>query len=333
MNAMSTTNTMNDTSTILIVGCGRLGSRTAMLLAESLAKENNDQIKEDKNEYNNLILCDYDTVMQDNLHEQPIYTANDIGTLKVEALAKKLKEKNQTIKIKTIPKQFSEDILRENKIDRTYKISIIIDGTDNLETRAQLNRAALQHHIPLIIAAATESRAMIFPVSTNDEDSCWECIAAGKQSDADCSSGIDNSLADTITKTQTELCLQILRHEQVLSKLLIIEKNPDNNNYTTTKKIVVRKNPTCICITKKYSQEQFTFKPCLTGRRLIARTTSTAPIDFERIKKHYLIQKEYSSAILVDLKIGTALVHKYGAIEFNSIPEDIARKFAEDIMK
>ncbi len=278
-----------------------------------------------------LVVCDYDTVLENNLDEQPIYTKEDIGLQKVEALAEKLKQINPNTNITIIPTQFSENILKEHKID------IIIDGTDNLETRTQLNRVALQNHIPLIIAAATESHGMIFPTLSLEDTPCWECIAAGKQSFADCSSGIDNALADMIAKTQAELCLQILRKELVVPKLYIVDKTPDNkdNNkiYAVSKKIVVRKISMCVCSTKKYTQEEFSFKPCLTGRRLIARTTNTKKIDFENIKKNYIIKKEYSSAILVDLKIGTALVHKYGAIEFENISEDVARKFIEDVMK
>jgi hypothetical protein len=37
--------------------------------------------------------------------------------------------------------------------------------------------------------------------------------------------------------------------------------------------------------------------------------------------------------LLVDLKVGTALVHKYGAIEFTNAPESIARKFSEDVLE
>lgn len=308
---------MQNKHTILIVGCGRLGSRTAKIIAEQ-----NIQNTE-------LILCDYDIVMQDNLHEQPIYTKENIGELKVDALSKKLKQINPNIHIITINQQFSEEILHNQN---NQKISIILDGTDNLETRTQLNRIALQHNIPLIIAAATESHGMLFPTITADDTPCWECIAAGKQSFADCSSGIDNTLADTIAKTQVELCTQILQNELVTPKLYIVDKTPDSNTYAISKKIVVRKNNACVCTTKKFVQEQFTFKPCLTGRRLIARTTNIAQINFEYIKKNYIVQKEYTSAILIDLKIGTALVHKYGAIEFDSVPEDVARKFSKDVI-
>ena len=84
-------------STICIIGLGAVGTWVACNLAQSGVK--------------NFVLFDPDTVDISNLHRQYGYTEHDVGFLKVDVLAERLKSYDDSIKIKKISKFLDKDTL------------------------------------------------------------------------------------------------------------------------------------------------------------------------------------------------------------------------------
>src|SRR5476651_1713166 len=120
---------------VLIVGMGGLGCPAALYLAAS--------------GIGTLGLADDDTVSISNLHRQVLYTPGDAGLPKVAVAVSKLQAQNPDIHIIAHRVKIAND----NVLQLFEQYDIIVDGTDNFETRYLLNDAAVISGKPLVYGA------------------------------------------------------------------------------------------------------------------------------------------------------------------------------------
>ncbi len=137
---------------VLIVGLGGLGCPCAQYLAASGV--------------GNLDLLDFDTISGTNLHRQILYSPEEIGLPKAEIAAKKLKIQNPEILIRHIIQKISQD----NVLELLSHYDIVVDGTDNFETKYLLNDAAVLKKIPLVYGAIFqfEGQLSVFNVALGE---------------------------------------------------------------------------------------------------------------------------------------------------------------------
>ena len=109
-------------STVLIIGMGGLGSPTALYLAASGV--------------GHLVIADFDQVELSNLQRQIIHQTQDIGDDKVNSAKNKLIEINPNIEV-TIA---NELIHTDNLSELIKNVDIVLDGTDNFESRFEINK-------------------------------------------------------------------------------------------------------------------------------------------------------------------------------------------------
>lgn len=122
---------------VLMVGMGGLGCPvTQYLVAAGIGT---------------LGLMDEDRVALSNLPRQILYTSTDIGRLKVECAQEKLALLNPHVLITPHPFRFGQDAARDRTLLKSY--DLIMDGTDNFETRYQLADLCAEAHRPLITGA------------------------------------------------------------------------------------------------------------------------------------------------------------------------------------
>ncbi len=120
---------------VLIVGAGGLGCPAAQYLAAT--------------GIGTIGLADYDTVSIRNLHRQILYTHDDIGLKKVVVAAKRLQQQNPPLQI--IP--YDIKISSENIMDIIAPYDIIVDCTDNFDTKYLINDACVLSRKPLVFGA------------------------------------------------------------------------------------------------------------------------------------------------------------------------------------
>jgi molybdopterin/thiamine biosynthesis adenylyltransferase len=145
---------------VLVAGLGGLGSPAAIYLAAA--------------GLGNLRIIDSDKVELSNLNRQILHWTQDIGRSKVASAKEKLYHLNPDIKIE----MNHEQITQENVLDLVSDYDLILDATDNMETRYLLNRIAIEKKIPLCHGAVNgfEGRAItIIPGKT----ACLMCIYQG----------------------------------------------------------------------------------------------------------------------------------------------------------
>ncbi|MDQ0781278.1 HesA/MoeB/ThiF family protein [Chryseobacterium sp. W4I1] len=142
---------LNDAK-ILIVGMGGLGCPSAQYLVSS--------------GIGTIGLADDDTVSESNLHRQILYAPEDIGKSKVDIATKKLKQQNPSVKI--IP--FNFRVTSDNVMDLISDFDLIIEGTDNFETKCLLNDACVLSGKPLVYGAIYqyEGQVSIWNVKQKD---------------------------------------------------------------------------------------------------------------------------------------------------------------------
>ena len=120
---------------VLIVGMGGLGCPAALYLAAS--------------GIGTLGLADDDTISISNLHRQVLYTPGDAGKRKVTVAVARLQAQNPDIQVIAYPVKITGD----NVLQLFEQYDVIVDGTDNFETRYLLNDAAVILGKPLVYGA------------------------------------------------------------------------------------------------------------------------------------------------------------------------------------
>ena len=119
-------------ATIAIVGMGGLGCPAAQSLTIAGVGK--------------LKIIDGDKVELSNLHRQPLYGVKDIGRLKVEAAKEKLEKLNGDAVVEIVDVFLNED----NGINFVSDADIIIDATDNIQTRLLIDRLSKESGVPMV---------------------------------------------------------------------------------------------------------------------------------------------------------------------------------------
>lgn len=145
-------------STMLLIGMGGLGSPSAMYLAAAGV--------------GHLIIADFDTVEISNLQRQVIHHTDDIGKYKVDSAKEKMLAINLGIKVTTI-----KDLNDENLNSWVSKVDVVLDGTDNFDTRFKVNQACVEEKTPLVSAAVIrfEGQLSVFKGYEANQP-CYQCL-------------------------------------------------------------------------------------------------------------------------------------------------------------
>jgi len=142
----------------LVVGLGGLGCPAAQFLATS--------------GIGRLVLNDFDRVDETNLPRQILYTADDVGKLKVDAAAARLHALNPGVAITPFAQRLDSDALAA----AVASVDVVLDGTDNFATRFAVNRACVAARKPLVSGAAVRLEGQIAVFPNRAGDPCYSCL-------------------------------------------------------------------------------------------------------------------------------------------------------------
>jgi adenylyltransferase/sulfurtransferase len=144
-------------ASVLIVGCGGLGSPIALYLAAM--------------GIGRIGIVDYDTIELSNLQRQVIHSTNLVGTSKVQSARSRLMAINPDIQVDAYDELFTSQ--NAEKIAEPYQI--LIDGTDNIPTRYLLNDLGVLSGKPYVYGAVYRfiGQMGIFDAS---KGACYRCV-------------------------------------------------------------------------------------------------------------------------------------------------------------
>jgi Dinucleotide-utilizing enzymes involved in molybdopterin and thiamine biosynthesis family 2 len=262
---------------VCVVGAGGLGSPIAMQLAAM--------------GIGYIRIVDRDVVELSNLHRQVLYTDDDIGYVKVERAAKRLKSIN--------PNAVIEPLAVSVNSSTAYEIirgcDLVIDGLDSIDARYALNDACLKAGIPYVYGGALGMLGSVCTVIPS-KSACIRCIFPELSDDEmpTCSiEGVHPSILYIVSAIQVAEAVRIIVGSQpmLINKLLYIDLNDLSFNT-----IDVVRNEHCICSngiavtakTKEAVTQRFMVEE-LCGRDMGKRTFSITPssilsLDLDRIK-------------------------------------------------
>lgn len=160
---------------VLIIGMGGLGSPAAIYLTAA--------------GIGTLTLVDFDRVELTNLQRQIVHHQADIEQYKVTSAKRNLLRINPGIEINTVDSRPERDMLNE----LVKQADVVIDASDNYETRFAINAACVTHRIPLVSGAAIrfEGQISVFDKRSNSSP-CYNCLypASGDEEETCSENGI-----------------------------------------------------------------------------------------------------------------------------------------------
>lgn len=146
-------------ATVLIIGVGGLGTPASLYLAAAGV--------------GNLILCDGDDIESSNLPRQILFGEQDVTNGKAETAADRLVTMHPDCNIEVLDEMLDPE-LADYYVPQA---DIVLDCTDNIATRYLINKACVQHQIPLVIGAATGLDGQHLFVNPKDTKSaCYQCV-------------------------------------------------------------------------------------------------------------------------------------------------------------
>ena len=215
-------------STITIFGIGGLGSVCSLYLTNAgIGKLN---------------LVDYDTVDETNLPRQVIYKPNQIGMNKATAAKTTLSDFNPDIDISAYDERLMGDAL-QNIVNES---DLIIDATDNLSSRLQINEASHKANAIHIVGTAIRFEGQVMAFNHGNIGPCLGCIYnLFDENLEDCDgAGVLSTVAGTIGILIANTALKAIIGDDVFNQMLALDLK---NNIIH--RISIKKSDNCdICI-------------------------------------------------------------------------------------
>ncbi len=248
--------------TAAIVGVGALGTAAAELLVRAGV--------------GSLILIDRDVVEKSNLQRQTLFDEKNVGRSKALAAEKRIGEINSEIKVESHPIHLSPQ-----NIHLLQTADLILDCTDNLQTRFLINDYCKKEKKPWIYAAAIKTSGYVMPILP--EGPCLQCFLSETNLETCDIAGVLNTITVSIASLQATIALKLLLGKKIDPTLYHFDIW--NQNF---KKLNIKRKESCLVCNGHYSylEKKETSKYvrfCSTGKYQIIGPK----VDLERIKERW----------------------------------------------
>ena len=214
-------------ASVLIIGVGGLGTTASLYLANS--------------GIGNITINDYDSVDITNLPRQILFNSEDLGKNKAEAAKKKLLIFNPNISV-----EISTDKLKEEELEGlVLNVDVVLDCTDNLQSRLLINKVCIKSKRSLISGAAIryEGHIAVFRYDIAIK-SCYRCLYEIQNENLEnCEgSGILAPVAGLVGTIMATEAIKILvgQDSMVNNKLWVLDAKNNTNQI-----IKIPKSKTC----------------------------------------------------------------------------------------
>lgn len=143
---------------VLVIGAGGLGSPALLYLAAAGV--------------GTIGIVDDDTVDNSNLQRQVIHRDDAIGTPKVFSAREAMIAQNPFVEVRPYHRRLSED--EAGALIAEY--DLVLDGTDNFDTRYLVNRVCVEQGVPLISGALSQWEGQLSVFDPASGTPCYQCI-------------------------------------------------------------------------------------------------------------------------------------------------------------
>lgn len=196
-------------SHVLVVGLGGLGCAAAQYLAAAGV--------------GSMTLLDFDTVSLSNLQRQILHSDARIGMPKVASAALALAEINPHVTLTQIDHQLDDEELQQ----AIARCDLVLDCTDNVAIRDQLNRTCFQLKTPLVSGAAIRMEGQLSVFTYQPDEPCYRCLSRlfGENALTCVEAGVMSPLVGTIGSLQAMEAIKLLTDfgQTLRSRLLMFD--------------------------------------------------------------------------------------------------------------
>ncbi|WP_226530488.1 thiazole biosynthesis adenylyltransferase ThiF [Metabacillus niabensis] len=296
---------------ILVVGAGALGTANAEMIARAGIGK--------------LTIVDRDYVEWSNLQRQQLYIEEDAQNRIPKAIAAKLhlKKINSEVEVHS----YVEDVTSANIEELAEGVDLIVDATDNFETRLLINDVALKHEIPWIYGGCVGSYGLSFTIIPH-ETPCLHCLLKHIPFDGmTCDTvGVISPIVSMVASHQTSEALKLLVGDEENRRGKLVSFDLWKNQYSSINMDRLKNNACPTCGTNPVypylTAEMETKAAVLCGRDTVQiRPSETKQFSFaqvaERVKpladafleNPFLMSFTFGEHRIVLFKDGRALIH------------------------
>ncbi|PDZ67033.1 thiamine biosynthesis protein MoeB [Bacillus cereus] len=296
---------------VLIIGAGALGSANAEMFVRAGV--------------GTVTIVDRDYVDWSNLQRQQLYAESDVENNLPKAVAakKRLEEINREVRIEALV----QDVTAEELEELVTNVHVIIDATDNFETRFIVNDIAQKHSIPWIYGACVGSYGLSYTILPS-KTPCLSCLLQSiPLGGATCdTAGIISPAVSLVVSHQVTEALKLLVEDYESLRDGLVSFDVWKNEYSCMNVEKLRKHncPSCgeNALYPYLNKENTSKTAVLCGRNTVQiRPPHKEEMDFERYKEllhdrvndlnvnPYLLSFSVEEKRLVAFKDGRVLVH------------------------
>jgi adenylyltransferase/sulfurtransferase len=251
-------------SRVCVVGVGGLGNPiTTKLAAMGVGK---------------IRIVDRDVIELSNLHRQTMFDEDDVGQVKVETAAKKLRKLNNNVIIEELPVSIND----YTALDAVDGCDVVIDALDSVNARYSLNKACIEKKIPFVTGAAVGVTGQTFTIVPN-ESACYHCLfpALDEDSMPTCSiEGVHPSILSIIGGIEVSEAVKIITGKKPSLQDRVLHVDLENLIFNFTKVSMVEECSVCGSGKKQEKAKEELILEELCGRNRGKRTFSITPTYF-----------------------------------------------------
>ena len=246
---------------VCVVGVGGLGNPiTTRLAAMGVGK---------------IRIVDRDVIELSNLHRQTMFNEDDVGQVKVETAAKKLRKLNNDIIIEELPVSIND----YTALDAIDGCDVVIDALDSVNARYSLNKACIEKKIPFVTGAAVGVTGQTFTIIPS-ESACYHCLfpALDEDSMPTCSiEGVHPSILSIIGGIEVSEAVKIITEKKPSLQDRVLHVDLENLIFNFTKVSKVEECSVCGSGKKQEKAKEELILEELCGRNKGKRTFSITP--------------------------------------------------------
>ncbi|MEM2891068.1 MAG: ThiF family adenylyltransferase [Thermoplasmata archaeon] len=217
-------------STAVVIGCGALGTHALSFLVRAGVGK--------------VRVVDRDVIEESNLQRQTLFSEKDIGRAKAKVAEEHLRAVNSEIHIEGLVADVSFANIQSIVRDAT----VVVDATDNMDTRFLVNDACVKLGIPWVYGGAVGTTGMVMPIVPGGP--CLRCVFVSPPPPGElptCDTvGIINTLPSVIASLEVTEAFKIMLGKEPLKELMFVDVWQGEIQH-----IRVMRNPECECCGKR----------------------------------------------------------------------------------
>ncbi|HSB57675.1 MAG TPA: ThiF family adenylyltransferase [Nitrosopumilaceae archaeon] len=220
-------------------------------------------------------IVDRDVIELSNLHRQTMFDESDIGQVKVETAAKKLKKMNPDVEIEALPVSVND----YTALDVVEGYDVVIDALDSVNARYSLNKACIAKNIPFVTGAAVGVSGQAFTILPK-QSACYHCLfpALDEDSMPTCSiEGVHPSILSIIGGIEVAEAVKIITGKKPNLADRILHVDLESLEFVSTRTSKVDECPVCGTGKSEVAHKEDLIIEELCGRSGGKRTFSITP--------------------------------------------------------